>query len=291
MQKKNVFTLWAILFTVPVWALDSSMLTKLLDSLKDGKSDVITGTFKATQIINTPTVEAPAKRSLQFLIMHRFGRINQGGYEFFGLDQGTIRLGIDYGITNRLSIGIGRSEWNKTFDGSFKLNLLRQITGKAPFSISLYELLTYTTLHYTDKPYMTALYRTIYTSQLLIARKINSRLSLQISPAWMHFNLVPTKQDKNDVLDITIGGRMKITKRISINTEYNYLLPNQVVSDKVRNSFSLGLDLETGGHVFQLVFSNSQGMIGPYYIAKTNGRWSNGDIYFGFNISRWFYWK
>lgn len=277
------------LITIHAKAQDSNLLATIIDSMQGKRNpEVVAGTFAATQIINTPTIESPAKKSLQILIMHRFGKINQGAYELFGLDNATIRLGLNYGLTNKLSVGIGRSSWNKTFDASFKLKMLQQSTGKMPVSISWYELITYTTLRYPDKPYMTALYRTAYTSQLLIARKINSKLSLQFSPAWMHFNLVPAKQDKNDVLNVSLGGRMKITRRMSLSFEYNYLFPNQVVSTKVYNSFSMGFDLETGGHVFQLVFTNSQGIIGPSYLSQTSGRWGKGDVYFGFNISRFF---
>lgn len=291
MQK--IFLLIATIFAgIIATAQDTTLLSQLTDSMEvHAAPDVVTGTFKATQIINTPTVEAPGKKGLQFLIMHRFGRINEGGYALFGLDNATIRFGLDYGLTDRLSVGIGRSSLEKTYDASFKLKLLQQTTGKIPVTVSLYELLTYTTLRYSDKPYLNARFRTAYTSQLLIARKFNRNLSLQLTPSFIHFNLVRTPQDKNDILALGLGGRMKITKRMSINAEYNFLPDDQVVSDAVYHSLSLGLDLETGGHVFQLIFTNSQGMIGPYYLAKTYGRWGEGDIYFGFNISRSFNFK
>lgn len=269
---------------------DSSLLKMLNDSLNSyAVPGVVTGTFKAAQIVNIPTVEAPAKNTLQFLIMHRFGKLSDGAYQLFGLDNALIRLGLDYGLTNRLSFGIGRSSLDKTYDANFKLKLLRQATGKIPVSVSLYELVTYTTFpRKPEKPFLTARFRTAYTSQLLIARKFSSSLSLQLSPSLVHFNMVPTPRDNNTLFAAGIGGRMKITKRMSINAEYDYLPENQVVSLKVYNSLSIGLDVETGGHVFQLVFTNSRGMIGPYYLAKTAGSWGNGDIYFGFNISRSF---
>lgn len=271
---------------------DNDMLKWLNDSLDASKSpDIVTGTFKATQIINTPTVESPGKKSLQFMIMHRFGKLNQGGYEFFGLDNATIRFALDYGISGRLSVGIGRSSLDKVYDGSVKYKLLRQTKHKMPVSVSLYGLIAHNTLRYSDKPYLNARYRTSYTSEVLIARKITSALSLQLTPSWTHFNLVPTPADKNDVFALSIGGRMKFTKRMSFDAEYNYLFPNQVVSTTVYRSLSLGIDIETGGHVFQLVFTNSQGMIAPYYLAKNAGSWGKGDIFFGFNISRSFNWN
>lgn len=279
-----------LFFAAPSSGQDSSLLTMLNDSLSSHTvPDVITGTFKATQIINTPTIQSPAKNTLQFIIMHRFGMLSDGAYALFGLDNAEIRFGLDYGLTDRLSVGIGRSPLDKAFDANFKLKLLRQTTGQMPVSVSLYELVTYSTLtKKSEKPFLTPLFRTAYTSQLLIARKFTSNLSLQVSPTLIHFNLVPTPEDKNNLLALGLGGRMKITKRMSLNAEYNYLPDNQVVSSKVYNSLSLGLDMETGGHVFQFVFTNSRGMAGPYYLAKTFGAWKKGNIYFGFNISRSF---
>jgi Membrane bound beta barrel domain (DUF5777) len=277
-------------FNAPSVGQDSSLLNMLDDSLINlARPAVVTGTFKATQIINTPTVEAPAKKSLQFLIMHRFGKLSDGGYALFGLDNADIRFGLDYGITKRLAIGIGRSSLDKTYDANFKLKLLRQTTRKIPVSVSLYELLTYTTIdRKSDKPFLTPNLRTTYASQLLIARKFSSRLSLQLTPSFIHFNMAPTPKDKNDVFAVGLGGRMKITKRMSINAEYNLLPKNQIISSNAYNSLSLGLDMETGGHVFQFVFTNSRGMTGTYYLPKTPGSWKDGDIYFGFNISRSF---
>ncbi|MEI6950203.1 DUF5777 family beta-barrel protein [Paraflavisolibacter sp. H34] len=292
MQKYFLFLFLFAFSFVPARSQDTSLLKMLDDSLAAGPwADQATGTFKATQIINTPTVEAPGKKGLQFLIMHRFGKLNEGGYALFGLDNATIRFGLDYGLTDRLAVGIGRSQLDKTFDGSLKWKVLRQAAGKVPITVSLYGLLTHYTLKMPDKPYLNARYRTAYTTQALIARKFNRNLSLQLSPAWTHFNLVPTPQDNNEVFSLGIGGRMKITRRISINAEYNLLPGSQLPSTDPDNSLSLGFDFETGGHVFQLVFTNSQGMTGPYYLAKTQGEWGDGDIYFGFNISRSFSFK
>ncbi|ACU63796.1 DUF5777 family beta-barrel protein [Chitinophaga pinensis] len=286
--------LYLLLGNVAVFAQDTSLL-KMLDESQNAsdQSHVVTGTFKATQLINVPTVESPGKQSLQFLIMHRFGKLNEGAYELFGLDNASIRFGLDYGFTDRLSAGVGRSSVDKAFDGNIKYKILQQSTGKGamPISLSLYELVTHYTQRYTDKPYLNSRFRTSYTSQLLIARKFSRNLSLQLAPSWTHYNLVATPEDNNDLFAITAGGRMKFTKRMSVTAEYSYLLPDQVVSTKVYNSLSLGVDIETGGHVFQLVFTNSNGMIGPYYLSRTNGSWGKGDIFFGFNISRSFNFK
>lgn len=271
-------------------AQDSSLLKMIDDSMAvNQQTKYVTGTFKGTHIINLHSVETPAQGVLLFMIMHRFGKINDGGYEFFGLDNATMRMGFDYGITNRLTVGIGRSTFEKTYDGYLKLKLLKQTeSGKIPLSVTALGALAHNTLKYADKDYLDAKYRTSYTLQLLLARKLTRNLSLQLAPTWLHYNLVPALADKNDVFALGIGGRMKITRRASINLEYNYLPDNQVNSFKVYNSFSAGFDIETGGHVFQVHVTNSQGMVEPLYIGRTTGSWGKGDIYFGFNISRSF---
>jgi len=271
-----------------VSAQDSTLLNMLNDSMKvhKGKS-YVTGTFKALYIINTQTVEGPANGDLVFVIQHRFGQLNSGSYNFFGLDNATLRLGLDYGITDDLSVGVGRSSYLKTFDGYVKYKLLKQTEGpQMPVTVDLVGNITNYTQDIPGKTYLNTKYRTAYAGQLLIARKISSALSLQVTPTYLHYNLVPTVADKNDVFALGLGGRMKITRRMSIDAEYDIVPKNQVVSTTVHNSFSLGWDIETGGHVFQLVFSNSQSMLATQYLTQTAGTWGKGDIYFGFNISR-----
>ncbi|BAV10377.1 hypothetical protein SAMN05421788_104252 [Filimonas lacunae] len=273
-------------------AQDSSLLKMLEDSLAvDQQPEVVIGTFKATQLVNLPTTESPGKKSLQFLIMHRFGKLNEGAYALFGLDNAEIRFGLDYGITDRLSVGVGRSSLDKTFDGSVKYKILEQTTKGMPISASFYGVLTNFTQRYSDKPYLDARYRTSYTSQLLLARKFSSNFSLLLAPSWTHMNLVATPEDKNDVFAVSGGARFKFTKRMGISAEYNYFFDNQIASADITRSLSFGWDIETGGHVFQFVVSNSRGMIAPYYLAKNTGTWGKGDIYFGFNISRSFNWN
>ena len=289
-MKKVLFTILTCTVSfVDVKAQDTTLLQLLNDSMQE--TNVVTGTFKATQIINTPTVEAPAKSSLQFMIMHRFGKINEGAYALFGLDNADIRFALDYGLTKNLAVGVGRSSLDKVFDASLKWRLLQQQRRGWPFTVSLFTSIVHNTLRYSDKAYLNARYRTSYATQLLLAQKVSASFSWQLTPAWLHFNLVPTAKDKNDVFALGLGGRLKLTKRFSINAEYNYLPDGQVESQNVYNSFSAGADLETGGHVFQLIFTNSAGMTAPYYLAKNYGSWGKGDIYFGFNITRIFHFR
>ena len=291
MKRNLLFLVLLIIFSNRLQAQDSSLLNMLSDSMQANEKPMqVKGTFKGLYIVDMKTVESSARGALNFLIMHRFGKLNDGAYNFFGLDNATIRLGFDYGITDRLSVGIGRSSLEKTFDGYFKYRLLWQTDGseRMPLSLSLSSGLTYNTLKYPDKTYLNAKYRTSYATQLIAARKFNSNLSLQLVPIWLHYNLVPTTEDKNNVFAIGAGGRMRVTKRMSITAEYNYLLPDQVNSFDAHNVFSVAWEIETGGHVFQLVFTNAQGMTEPQVIGRTTGEWSNGDIYFGFNVSRVF---
>jgi opacity protein-like surface antigen len=269
-------------------AQDKSLLNMLNDSMSADKiKTYVSGTFKATHIINTQTIESPAQNNLNFVIQHRFGQLNSGSYNFFGLDNATLRLGLDYGITDRLAVGIGRSSYLKTFDGYIKYKLLRQTeSGSMPVSVSLLGSVQDYTQDMPEETYLNTKYRTAYATEVLIARKFSRTLSFQVTPAWLHYNLVPTVKDNNDVFAVGLGGRMKITNRMSIDAEYDVVPANQVVSTTVHNSFSLGWDIETGGHVFQLVFSNSQSMLETQYLAQTTGTWGKGDIYFGFNISR-----
>lgn len=269
---------------------DSLSLLKTMAGLETKAPGMpVKGSFKGTYILNTPSVENIGKGVLQVMIMHRFGKISDGAYQLFGLDNATIRLGFDYGITDRLMVGIGRSSFEKTYDASAKYQLLRQSTdGKILLSISLNGGFSYMTLKFADKDYLNATYRTSYFTQVLIARKFSPAFTLQLTPSLLHYNLVPETADHNTVLVMGAGGRFKLTKRMSLNAEYNYLFPDQVVSEKVYSSLSAGLDIETGGHVFQFVFSNSQGLVPTNFLGRTTDSWGKGGIYFGFNISRVF---
>ncbi|HTB51522.1 MAG TPA: DUF5777 family beta-barrel protein [Ferruginibacter sp.] len=282
-----------------LYAQDTTLLGKLNDSMAiDTKPSYVTGTFKAIYIVNMQTVEGEGKGMLNFEIQHRFGEINGptgGSYNLYGLDNATLRLGFDYGITNRLTVGIGRSSYLKTFDGYLKYKILRQTDGNnnMPVTISAVGFASIYTQKNPDDSFLNIGNRTAYAAQLLIARKFNRNISVQLAPTYIHYNLVATPQDKNDIFAIGAGARVKFTKRMSIEAEYNYLPDGQIVSQKTHNSFSFGWGIETGGHVFQLVFSNSQSMNQTQYVAQSihgveqsTNDWGAGNIYFGFNISR-----
>ncbi len=291
--RKSFFGLILILSGFQLLAQDS-LLKSLNDSMSVApNSGFVTGTFKALYIVNMKTIEAPAAGALNVEIQHRFGTINTGAYNLWGLDFATLRLGLDYGITDRLSVGIGRSSYLETFDGYLKYKLLRQTESSMPLSVGLLGTSSYFTNHAPlgDNSNISGSSRFNYTLQMLIARKFNSHFSFELTPTFIHYNMV-TSPDQNNVFALCGGARMKISKRMAITAEYDYLLPNQLVSPLFppspprTNSLSFGWDIETGGHVFQLVFTNSQSMIESQYIGQTAGSWGKGYIYFGFNISR-----
>lgn len=246
--------------------------------------------FKSTRIINGQSVEIAPKGEMILTISHHFGRINSGISNFFGLDQSTVRLGLEYGITDQIGIGIGRSSFNKMVDGGLKVRLIRQQAGAKRFPVTMvwYSSVNVKTLPWSqpEREYLFA-HRIAYAHQLLIARKFSPDLTLQLTPSLIHFNLVPLERDYNTIPTIGVGGRYKLLPRITINTEYFYI-PKKYRKPETDLSFSLGMDIETGGHVFQLFFTNSMAIYDPGFIAETNGKWGKGDIFFGFNITRVF---
>ena len=251
-----------------------------------------TATFKSTRIMNGHSIEKMPPGQLDFRISHRFGTINSGAYEFFGLDQSNVHFSLEYGILKWLMVGVGRGTYEKTFDGFTKFTLLKQSSGARvmPVSVSAFSSVALKSVKWPDDTrtnYFSS--RLSYVAQVLIARKINQNFSVQLTPSYVHRNLVATELDPNDILSIGAGGRMKLTKRISLNTEYYYILnPMSGFSQPVHNPLSVGVDIETGGHVFQLILTNSLAMIEKGFIGETTGRWEKGDIHFGFNISRVF---
>ena len=274
-----------------MFIVNAQNLDQILNDIStDNTPDFVYGTFKGTSIINGQSVEVPGNSDLHFVISHRFGAVNRGIYDFFGIDQASTRFGFEYGLKNIASLSIGRNTFEKTYDGGIKLRLIRQQTGlkNFPLSLSIYSAIFVNTLKW-DVPERENLLssRFSFADQILIARKFNQNLSIQISPSYIHKNLVPRPENQNNIFAIGVGGRYKLIKKVSINGEYFYLLPGDTEKNKI-NSLSLGFDLETGGHVFQLQFTNSQLMFTRGFISETTGEWHKGDIFFGFNIYRVF---
>jgi hypothetical protein len=263
----------------------------LLGSLPEEtpKKEFQKNAFKATRVITGQSIEHLSKGVLDFRILHRFGRINDGAYEAYGFDQASIRLGLDYGITDRLMIGLGRSSTKKEIDGFLKYRLIWQAKGKGgvPFSLILISGIIKDGLKWSDpdrENYFSS--RLNYYHQLIIGRKFSESFSLQFMPTVVHRNLVATENDLHDTKSIGIGSRIKLSKRIAVTAEYFYSI-DKLPTGKTE-PLSIGFDIETGGHVFQLHFTNALGMNERAFLMDTEGKWDKGDIHFGFNISRVF---
>jgi hypothetical protein len=246
--------------------------------------------FKSSRVIMSHSMEVIRPGVMDMRILHRFGNINKGAYELFGLDNATMRLGFDFGITKNLMFGIGRSTNKKELDGFVKYRLIHQGKGPGalPFSLLAVGGSSMTLLKHTDtsKPdYFSS--RIGYYGQLIIGRKFSEGFSLQFMPTVVHRNLVLTHDDPSDLFAAGIGARLKLSRRISLNVDYYYRInPNS--NDGTQNPLSIGFDIETGGHVFQLHFTNAAGMNEKVFLLETTNRWDKGDIQFGFNISRSF---
>jgi len=291
---KKQFILISFL-TIPLLLNAQENLLDMLDQDTKPEIEFTTATFKSTRIMNGHSVERMPGGQLDFRISHRFGRINSGAYELFGLDQSNIRFGLEYGINDWLMIGAGRGSYEKTFDGFAKFSVFRQSSGarKMPVSVTFLSAVALNSLKWAD-PSRTNYFssRLSYVAQILVARKFSQSFSFQLMPAYVHRNLVATELDPNDLFTIGAGGRIKLTRRISFNAEYYYLAnPKKYLSQEVYDPLSVGFDIETGGHVFQLIFTNSVAMIEKGFIGETTGSWGLGDIHFGFNISRVFSFK
>lgn len=285
-MKHLISTLFGIMaVTLCAWGQDD--LLKQLEQNNTAEGTTVTGTFKGTRLINGHSIETREKGNLDFIISHRFGRLNSGAYSLFGLDDSNIRLGLDYAVTDRLTLGLGRNSLSKVYDGFLKYKLLEQQDGPRaiPFSLVWFSNMSITTFRRPELP-LNFQRKLGFTHQLLIARKFSENLSLQLSPSIVHRNMVPLRTDDNDLYALGIGGRYKITPRTSLNVEYFYRLGEQ--TQDTYNALAIGFDIETGGHVFQLHLTNAQAMTETGFIPSTSGDFFGGDIHFGFNISRSF---
>lgn len=266
----------------------------LMDMLDEGgqttgkKKAYTTATFKTSRIVNGHSIENTAKGVLDFKVNHRFGAIDNLS-NFFGLDNANTMIGFDYGVTDWLTLGFSRSTYEKEYLGYVKAKILRQTeNGDMPLSLSYYGNTSVQSMPAPTLPAGQEYHfsnRMFYVNQLLVARKFNQWLSVQLMPTHIHYNLVPTTAEPNDIFALGVGGRVKVSNRVSINAEYYYRFTEL---NGYSNSLSIGCDIETGGHVFQLMLTNATAMTERAFIGQTVSPWGDGGIHFGFNISRVF---
>ena len=274
-------------------AMQSLSAQGLLDALNEGVEEPtvpVSATFKDTRIVNVQSNETPAEGVLHFVIAHRFGTLSSGIYDLWGLDNAQMRMALDYGITDRLAVGVARNTYQKTLEANVKARLLRQSTGPEAFPISVtwYSVAMANGLRVSeeDQPYPVSR-RLSYVHQAVVARKMSEKLSLALVPSFVHRNFVEESNDAHDLFLMGVGGRYKLGPRFSVNGEYHHFL-TQTFGDAFSPSLSLGVDIETGGHVFQLHITNARGMFERSFLAEPAGSWADGDVYFGFNLSRVF---
>ena len=258
----------------------------MLELIDDGTINPVPvqATFKATRIVNSQSIELTRPKTLEFMILHRFGSMNNGFYDLFGMDEAAIRFDLKYGINDRISLGAGRSSLNKTYDIFTKLKLLKQTSGGSsfPFSLALFSKMEISTI---DQD-LSMSDQLTFDIQVLAARKFNPSISVQVMPTFIHRNLVQTANESHDLLSFGIGGRVKVTRRVSINTDTFFPLGER--NESFKQSWGLGCDIETGGHVFQLMITNVQGSFESNYIENATGTFDELNLFLGFNITRVF---
>ncbi|MEX0986687.1 MAG: DUF5777 family beta-barrel protein [Bacteroidales bacterium] len=253
------------------------------------EAQIVHSTFLGTRVVNGQSTELPGTGELNFMINHRFGLLKDGLYTFFGLDQADIRLGFDYGINENIAAGIGRNSYQKTYDLSLKAHLLRQKSSGMPLSATGFVSGYYNTLqNYFPVEQENFLNRQSYVVQLNIARKFSEIISLMAGGVWIHENYNLSASAAKDYVAMVASSRIRVFKRVHLLAEY-YAVSNK--NPGAYNPFSIGVDLDTGGHLFQLMVSNTQVTFEKGLMTDTFGNWGNGEIYFGFNLIRVFYLK
>jgi hypothetical protein len=285
-MRPAILTLIAGFFFLSFAANAQDDLMSLLGEEEPPK-EYIKNAFKSTRVITTQSMEFVAPGVLDFRILHRFGPFSDGAKEAWGLDQANMRLGLDYGITDRLTIGIGRSNLLNELDGFIKYRPIWQGKGEGamPFSLILISGVTQKQPKDRNPEYYTS--RLAFYHQAILGKKFSEYFTLQVMPSLVHLNIVDSTRYDHDLGYIGVGGRVKLSRSISLTAEYFHKVVGEQ-SNLYQNPLSIGFDIETGGHVFQLHFSNSQNLNERTYLTETQGKWKDGDIHFGFNISRVF---
>ncbi len=297
MTRNKIYGVFFILFMNVSFVNAQEDLMAELNKMIPKDHGVTYASFKGTRLVNLHTVEIQGRGTLEFRIAHRFGDFSSGANNFWGLDgPATIQFHLDYAISDRLMVGIGRASYNKMFDVFAKYKWLRQTTDNSmPVTLTFLGSMNVTSnidpnkaLNGADR-YEYLSNRVAYLAQIMIARKFNSRLSIQLSPLYIHYNMVENLTDQNDIFALGLSSRFKITSSLALSGEYVYRINKYSRDfDLYHNALSLGFDIETGGHVFQVFLTNSIGINELSVVPYTESSWSKGQVRLGFNISRVF---
>ena len=290
-----LFCLVQTLFSTPLlFAQQDDLLKKLEAETPPAPPQKMIATFKGEKIINIETNETVKRKNLNFRVNHQFGNIGKesgGGYHnLYGLDQSNdIEIGFLYGFTDRLMAGISRTKRRENLVGEVKFRLLEQTTdNKIPLAITFFADMTYSMVD-ASLVENTGKYRVTYLDELILARKFSSRLSVVLTPVYIHRNVVFVG-DQNDVFAISGGFRMKFTQSASFILDYSHAFRTQPAkpSPQFIDPLGVGVEVETGGHVFTMMFSNANGILENDHIINTLDEWSKGGVKFSFIISRIF---
>jgi len=288
MGMKKFFSFVFVFFTIGYASAQDDLLNQL-NAEKSNVKDKETTAFKGLQICNIQSTKMTAKGEWYMVISHRFGDLTEGLDNFFGLDNALTKIGGIYGVTDWLSLGASRHTYNKIYEVTAKYKLADQITNGFPVSIVGYNTMDINSALSTDMyPNLKFNNRLAYSSQLLVSRKFSEGLSFELGGVYVHKNLFDDAQELKDQYLVAAGGRCKLSKRLSVNLDYAYKINQLESAPLYQNPLSLGLDIETGGHVFQMVFSNSQPMNDVAVFTNATGKWNGGSLYFGFNMYRVF---
>ena len=284
---KYLYLLIIVCFPLTIFSQDD-----LLDEIEPESTgpNYATAAFKGLKIVNFESTKLVAKDELTFVVAHRFGSVKNGIDTFFGLDDAVTRLNFIYGISDGFNVGISRSSFNKTYLFSGKYRIIRQAENGPFFTIVGYNALLINTALDKEKdnlPLLEFNHRLGYTAQVLISRKVSTNFSYELAPTFFHDNYVQINDQDNSQFALGFGGRYKLGKRWSLNADYGWHL-NRASNSPFKNPLSIGVDLETGGHVFQMHFTNAQPMSTNGFLGQATGDWADGNFYFGFNLSRVF---
>lgn len=296
---KKIATVLILLMANNLFAQND--LLKMMEEEAPSKPTPVFATFKSTRLVNLHTNEQMKAKHLDFRIQHRFQPMQidkenvYGLYNMFGIDGAVMRLGLEYGVTDKLMIGLGRSNIGKTYDLMAKYKILQQTRGKKsmPISVNYFGNIGINTLEFSDKTrnnFFTS--RLSFVNQIIITRKFNDYLSVAISPSMVHQNLVENKSQSHDIYALGLGASIKISRSARFNFEYiprlNARNEKKLDGTLFYDAFAFGLDIETGGHVFQLHFTNGAGLIEQQFISQNTNKLTLNSLRFGFNLSRVF---
>ena len=274
-------------------SLSITSLFSQQDSLKQVTSKPVRFTFGTTTLIDNSTVETPYKGGLEMEISHRFSLI-QNYHNLFGIyGSANTRIGLNYGITDRLMIGAGTTKDYQLQDIHWKYLILRQTEDdKMPVSLSYYGNIVLdlrTEDAFGPKESFRQIHRLSYFTQLIVARKINKMFSVQIAPSLVYFNSVPQNVDstagyKNLNFGLSAGARANLFGSHSLIIEYDQLLTKQDIVVQPKPNLSLGWEIGTATHSFQVFVANYNQIINQRNLVFNTNDFKKGDYLVGFNI-------